>query len=469
MVPGLLMEWPMKTQRPSKKDILTPKEKKALLASNGGNEAYDLFINIESPPLVAFGPPQDSSGALMSGIVDLVPRMPPDADNVFHVERLEMRLIMEIRTHRPAGHNCPACATRSTVLHTWALIPSRMQLAYNGGARHSFPFSFLIPGCLPATTRSALADISYKLVAEATPVSSTASSYQPPTARPPSPKRIDSSKPVTLTQSLRISRSILPSDEPKHSHRVFPPTGLSASVTLPTIIYPGSMDNAVDVTIQGLNIPDSKLRWSLRKVSWRIDELAKVVSPVCPQHVYKLGCQDRKGIVYEDTRVVGAGHLKNGWKHDEIAGKIDIVLYIGAAPYAKAACHVDAASGVHVSHNLTIECVVTEQMLHTAIGNPKRGGQYQPTGNARVLRMAYPMLLTERGGMGISWDEEIPPRYEDVAWNAPPSFAQAESSQEAGRFDSMEGIEAVDGIRTPGSGSPRPSSSGTSSDASMRA
>jgi len=120
-----------------------------------------------------------------------------------------------------------------------------------------------------------------------------------------------------------------------------------------------------------------------------------------------------------------------------------------------AACDVDAHSGVHVSHTLTVEVVVAEELLHGSIGPAKMGGQYQPTGNARILRMTFAMVMTERGGMGISWDEEIPPRYEDVAWNAPPSFEQAGSSAEAGERDLYDGIEAVEGIRRPQStGSP---------------
>jgi hypothetical protein len=225
-------------------------------------------------------------------------------------------------------------------------------------------------------------------------------------------------------------------------------------LTLPTVIYPGATDNAVDVTLSGLNIPDTKLRWSLRKITWRLDEIAKVVSPACATHAHKVGGVEGKGILYEDTRIVGAGDMKSGWKHDKSAGKIECVLYVGSAIQAMTACDVDAMSGVHVSHNLVIECVVAEEMLHAAIGPARKGGQYQPTGNARVLRMSFPMIVTERGGMGISWDEEIPPRYEDVAWNAPPSFAQSEGSAHAARRDSMEGIEAVEGIRRDNTASP---------------
>lgn len=207
-----------------------------------------------------------------------------------------------------------------------------------------------------------------------------------------------------------------------------------------------------------------KLRWTLKKLTWRIDELAKVVSPACPLHSKKVGGQEGKGILYEDTRIVGAGDMKTGFKRDYEEGKLEALLQVGTAPGAMAACNVEATSGVFVAHNLVIECVVIEEMLHTAIGPKKAGGQWQPSGNARVLRMSFPVMVTARGGMGISWDEEIPPRYEDVAWNMPPAFSQIEGSGlvhrrpgvegEIARRDSMEGIEAVEGIRRPTSSSP---------------
>ena len=467
------MDWPLKIPRrasnegkkPQKKSPSSPKpDKKSNLHTSPGNEAFTLKIQIESPPLVAFGPPEDSSGALLSGILNLYPNASASvtAEGTFDVEKLEMKFVMEVVTRRPIGHNCPACTTRSRVLHTWTLIPTRKTLQYNNGAAHGFPFSFLVPGHLPATTRSSLAVISYKLVAQAIPVPQT-----PSTTSTSGPVRPSSPNPVVLSQSLQISRSILPSIEPKHSQRIFPPTKLQSMITLPTVIYPGSTDNEVHVILSGLNINQSdKLRWALRKISWRMSELAKVVSPACAAHSAKVGGIEGKGILYEDTRIVGAEEKKSGWKYDPSAGKIEIVLHVGTAPRAMAACKVDALSGVHVSHTLVIEYVVVEEMLHTAIGPAKKGGQYIPTGNARVLRVSFPIVVTERGGMGISWDEEIPPKYEDVAWNAPPTFAQSEGSADAERRDSMEEIEALEGIRRPSSETPsihdqRPSSAGS--------
>jgi arrestin-related trafficking adapter 1 len=468
-MPGLLsMDWPMKLQRrlsnekprPSKKDIIAPKlDKKAVAASV---EPFSLKIRIESPPLVAYGPPDASSGALLSGILDLYSRPPFNPnDKTFEVAKLEMKLVMTITTRRPIGHNCPACANKTKILHTWVFIPSRQTLPYQSGAPHGFPFSFLLPGDLPATTRSSLASVSYSLIAEAVPVQAqptpTSSPKPTPTSSPqmgptigrPSPKHSNSFKPSVPNQPLNFSRSILPNPEPKHSHRIFPPTTLSAVATMPQVLYPGSTDNEVDVTLSGLNISEgSKLRWSLRKLSWRIDEVAKVVSSACPLHASKVGAEG-KGILYEDTRIVGAGEIKQGWKNDLDAGKIECILKIGTVPRAMAACNLDTISGIHVAHNLVIEIIVAEELLHVAMGPAKKGGQFQPTGNARVLRMTFPILLTERGGMGISWDEEIPPRYEDVAWNSPPTFAQSEGSSDASDRGSMEDIETLEGIRRP--------------------
>ncbi|QHS76402.1 Ldb19p [Saccharomyces paradoxus] len=45
-----------------------------------------------------------------------------------------------------------------------------------------------------------------------------------------------------------------------------------------------------------------------------------------------------------------------------------------------------------------------------------------PTGAARVLRMQFRLTITERSGLGISWDEEVPPIYQDVKLLSPPCY-----------------------------------------------
>ena len=495
------MEWPLKLQRRSSGEKSKPKKLSGLktqqVSNSAANEAFALKIEIESPPLCSYGPPEDSSGALLSGILSLIPRITPIApEQSFDIAKLEMKLFMDIVTKRPIGHNCVPCSTKSKVVNTWTFIRARRSLQYNKGAPHSFPFSFLVPGNFPATTQSALATVSYRLVAEAIPAAPIPTvtlpsptdipmtlrsglstdviptAPTPPTTVSPSVQarsdtahRTLSFKPITLSYNLHLSRSILPSVEPRTSHRIFPPTQLAATINLPNVFYPGSKDNEVEITVEGLSVPDTKLRWSLRKFTWRIDEISKVVSAPCPQHAHKLPTAERKGLLYEDKRTLGAGDMKQGWKTDYAAGKAECLLRLAIAPESMAACDVDSVSGVLVSHDLVIECIVAEEMLHTSTGHARRSAQYVVTGSARVLRMVFPMIVTERGGMGISWDEEIPPRYEDVAWNAPPSFSQEDLEAGESQRDSMEELETVEGVRRPHAYSPgpsgRPSSSGS--------
>jgi len=76
--------------------------------------------------------------------------------------------------------------------------------------------------------------------------------------------------------------------------------------------------------------------------------------------------------------------------------------------------------GTEVSHVLVVEMIVTEDL--SPINKPK---QITPTGAARVLRMHFNVTVTERGGLGISWDEEQPPLYENVP-ASPPTYGQTE-------------------------------------------
>ena len=47
------------------------------------------------------------------------------------------------------------------------------------------------------------------------------------------------------------------------------------------------------------------------------------------------------------------------------------------------------------------------------------------TGVARVLRMQFKVILSERPGMGVSLTDEVPPTYPSIAPLSPPSYAQA--------------------------------------------
>lgn len=51
-------------------------------------------------------------------------------------------------------------------------------------------------------------------------------------------------------------------------------------------------------------------------------------------------------------------------------------------------------------------------------GNPEL---VSPTGNVRVLCTSFKVVVTERSGIGTSWDNEQPPVYENIG-GGPPQY-----------------------------------------------
>jgi len=117
---------------------------------------------------------------------------------------------------------------------------------------------------------------------------------------------------------------------------------------------------------------------------------------------------------------VGEGEIdqiKNPWKCDFSAGEVDAEFQCHINASKKPVCDVEAPNGLSVTHNLILEMVVAEEWVPH--GKPN---QVTLTGAARILRTQFHVLLTERAGLGISWDEETPPVYEDVP-ASPPGYA----------------------------------------------
>ncbi|KAA8912878.1 hypothetical protein FN846DRAFT_897415 [Sphaerosporella brunnea] len=325
-------------------------------------------MKIESPPL-------ESTGALLSGLIHI------KNEEQKQWESLTLELQVETVTRRP-------CAITVDTINTWNFISSkptdskREILAY--------PFSYLLSGHLPASNDNALTRISYSLVA---------------TGRSVEGDELRFKKPLT------VERSILPGLD-RHSVRIFPPTNLSATIKLPPVVHPGG-NFLFDVRLDGVINKEKKTRWRLRKLNWRIEESARAVSPACKHHSAKLG-GNGKGVMHEDVRTVGAGEAKRGWKSDfeSADGKIELEVLAEIPVHSNAACQMETSNGASVDHVLILEMIVAEE--HT----PGPNKLVTPTGAARVLRMQFKLVVTGRSGLGISWDEEAPPVYENVP--APP-------------------------------------------------
>ena len=353
-----------------------------------------LVVDMESPPIIFHGTSATSSGALLSGQLLLTV-----ADPEITLSTFSMVLNAKVTTRKPVSKDCPECSTKTTELFNWRFLTEPTH--YKKG-QHNFPFSYLLPGHLPTTSHSDLGLVDYSLSAKAvTNVADT----------------------ITVERPLIVQRALMPGPD-KNSIRIFPPTHLTATLTLPPVIHPiGSFP--VQMRITGLvdtSLKDIQRRWRIRKMSWRIDEQSRIISAACHKHAHKVGGEG-KGILHDDTRTVGGEDFKSGWKtdFDTPGGQIEMEFTAAIKANSHPVCDVESPTGLSITHNLIMELIVAEEQTAT------KGGKYAtPTGAARVLRMQFKLILTERAGMGISWDEEMPPMYEDVP-SSPPHYQNMEN------------------------------------------
>ncbi|KAI9846958.1 MAG: hypothetical protein M1837_003314 [Sclerophora amabilis] len=371
--------------------------------------AATLEMAIESPPLVLYGPPSSSSGALLSGQLQL---RVDDAELQIH--HFELVLNVSVTTNKPVTGHCPECTTQTTQLTKWDFLKDAT--TFKRGV-HAVPFSYLLRGHLPASVQTPLGAIGYSFSAKAISA------------------RGDT---ITFHKSLNVRRAILPGAE-KQSVRLFPPTNITANVSMNQVIHPIG-DFTVYFRLAGMvqKRKSSQIRWRLRKAMWRIEEESQMISPACARHNHKLG-GDGKGVRHESSRTIGFGEFKNGWKGNpaENDGEVEMEFQAGIKPGKDPVCDVQAASGVSVSHKLTLEMIVAEEWCPNS-----NTSSITPTGSARVLRMHFDLIVTERSGLGISWDEEQPPMYCDVP-ASPPTYTQIEdySADQLERYDAIEGLD----------------------------
>ncbi|KAE8148134.1 hypothetical protein BDV25DRAFT_158905 [Aspergillus avenaceus] len=355
-----------------------------------------LDIIVESPPLVCYGSPANSTGALFSGRLKIT--VAESADSIT-LDKFDMRLMTRLTTKKPVSRECSNCASRTEELTHWNFLTEPLHLK---SGDHEFPFSYLFPGHLPASCNGSLGKIEYYLSAHAQNTAGEEYTFQMP---------------------VHIKRAILPGND-KSSIRIFPPTNLTGRIVLPSVVHPiGTFP--VQMTLSGVvdKGEDTQTRWRLRKMMWRIEEHQKIVSQSCPRHAHKIGGEG-KGVLHQETRIIGHNEEKEGWKtdFDTAGGEISMQFEASINPTCNPVCDLEAPGGLEAKHNLVIELIVAEEFC------PNRNTRLiTPTGAARVLRMQFHLHVTERSGLGISWDEEMPPMYEDVP-ASPPGYKMLDSS-----------------------------------------
>jgi arrestin-related trafficking adapter 1 len=404
---------PKKKDKKDKEERESPKDKKSALpfgkskeksskhAGTAAPKPARFETTIESSPLVMYGGPSSSSGALLSTKIRLFVDDPSGQVTLTKWKRT-MRAVST--TKRPVHKDCKACSERIDVLSEADIITR--PTTYLASNENTVPFQYLFPGKLPATTACQLGTIYYELLITATTSDGQEIIYQ---------------------KQLELHRAI-PEGQPKSSIRIFPPTNLTGRVQLPPVVHPiGQFP--VSMTVSGVveKKENAQTRWRLRKLMWRVEEHSKVTSTPCAKHASKV--PDGKALMHTETRTLGADELKGGWKTDfDTAGgeiSIEFDASVATKPSHKPVCDVNSPSGTEVTHNLVLELIVAEEFV-----SHKQPNMITPTGAARVLRMQFALNVTERAGMGIAWDEEMPPMYDDVP-ESPPGYGSSDRNDGA--------------------------------------
>ncbi|PFH58567.1 hypothetical protein XA68_13493 [Ophiocordyceps unilateralis] len=376
--------------------------------------AIRLDWSIESPPIVFHGGPDESTGALVSGQM----LMDVKEDSV-DIESFIATLSLQVTQKRPFQGHCCDCQRQKTELKTWRLLAHPTNTTTLRRGRHLFPFSALLDGRLPACLDSSVLVIEYAFKAEAILVRSNGSSRAT----------------VRFGRSLDVKRSLPEPLYPHHSVRVFPPTNIKASAHYSSVIHPTG-SNQLTLKLDGLMSRNVKAGtvdiWRLKKVTWRLEETIKTRG------------RGKKRIFRVNTRALGEKQLHDGWKSDfsGLDGTVDMEFNFGVPvckphsrdpPYA---CDTKTRDGTEVTHSLLIELIVSKEFAPD--GKPHLATQ---TGTGRILRMHFAVVMTEFPGLGVSWDNESPPVYQDVP-PSPPGYPCDEARRPPVEYEELEALDA---------------------------
>lgn len=366
--------------------------------------------SVESPPVVFHGNTEESTGALVSGQIFLDIK-----EELVDVESFTAALNLVVTHKRPFQNNCNECQTQTTQLEKLELLAHPIPLRKG---KHQFPFSILMPGHLPASMDTPVVSISYVLNAEAQYLTAPTDSE--------TPSSISTAK---FDRLIDVKRTLPEPLYPHNSVRVFPPTNIKAAASYISVIHPTAA-NKMTLKLDGLMTHNERVKtvdlWKLKKLTWKLEETIKTVAPACEKHNPGLAESANKGLPRSETRVIGEKSLVDGWKSDYTGsdGIVDMEFEYCVnqlkqhSRELKYACDTKTKDGTEVTHSLLLELVVSKEYAQEG----KAHISHQ-TGTGRILRMHFAVVLTDNGGMSVSWDNEAPPVYEDVP-PSPPEYAE---------------------------------------------
>ncbi|KAF3062961.1 hypothetical protein CFAM422_010513 [Trichoderma lentiforme] len=382
--------------------------------------------SVESPPVVFHGNAEESTGALVSGQIYLDIK-----EDLVDVESFTASLNMVVTHKRPFQNNCSECQSQSTEVEKLTLLAHPVPLRKG---KHQFPFSILLPGNLPASMDTPVVSISYVMNAEAQFLTA-----------PTTPEGTSSITTTKFERIIDVKRTLTEPLYPHNSVRVFPPTNIKAAASYVSVIHP-SGNNKMTLKLDGLMTHNERVKtvdlWKLKKLTWKLEETIKTVAPACERHNPGLAESANKGLPRSETRVIGEKNLTEGWKSDYtgVDGIVDMEFEFCVnqlKPHSNAlkyACDTKTQDGTEVTHSLLLELVVSKEYAQEG----KTHISHQ-TGTGRILRMHFAVVLTDNGGLSVSWDNEAPPVYQDVP-PSPPEYAQDELPIE---YDDLEELVAA--------------------------
>lgn len=238
----------------------------------GVNKFIELSIELESPPIVLYGNQGESTGSIISGLLmfNVLKLLP--GNNQLQLEYVTLSLVQTIYVSKPfiisstSVQNCSDCNFRRNVLARWDVVKDVSNFSFGS---HAYPFSHLLPGNLPASSKlgskNSSSFIKYNLIALAKPLDG---------------------KEIKINLPINITRSILKNAD-RNSLRIFPPTSITASALLPNVTYPKSTF-PLELKLENLVDLKKSKRWRMRKLNWKINENIKIRVHCCAKHQNKL-------------------------------------------------------------------------------------------------------------------------------------------------------------------------------------
>lgn len=276
-----------------------------------------LDINIESPPCTMYGTTINSTGALLSGILNIIVlddetnSSSNNNNDLVKINSVELKFVQRVKYARPFKNSsepicsCKDCEVKELELVHWDILtPDKSETVSKGS--YSYPFSQLLSGKLPQSAKlNNKTGISYELRAflKYEKISDNSKSNN------------SKEREVVLVLPIQVTHAILKGND-KNSIRMFLPTSINASCTLPNVVYPKSTF-PLEIRLEGIS--EGNKRWRMRSLNWKIEERVKMRQYACDDHK-----KDLKKLEKKEREILNAEKDMNVNQQRNKAGRSNI-------------------------------------------------------------------------------------------------------------------------------------------------